>query len=119
MPDCPKHLMMHHHNAKNAGTTLDSALIAQFGTDRFARLEREGQPINGAMLANCLDRNPDVQVISSHGLQGQLFEDVLHPRDCRAFHMMFVRRPFPRLISLYKYLRRTEFTYELARHAAE
>jgi hypothetical protein len=100
-----RHIILHHHIFKNAGTTLDFSLAAQFGT-AFMHLENAGNPVDEIMLAAFLDRYPDISAISSHQLSDTSFEPVLRARGYRAFNLAMIRRPLPRLLSVYKFLKR-------------
>jgi hypothetical protein len=101
-----RHVILHHHIFKNAGSTLDSALAAQFYPD-FANLENDGKPVPEGMLIDFLDANPKVKAVSSHHIYGETFDPVLHHHGYRCFNLAMVRRPLDRLVSVYKYIRRT------------
>ena len=113
-----RHIIVHHHIFKNAGSTLDSSLAVQFGTG-FAHLEDEGNPVHASTLVEFLDRHPDLKAVSSHNFQGQSFEPFLKDHGYRAFNLAMVRAPSQRLISVYKYLRGSEPSSDLARLSQE
>jgi hypothetical protein len=113
-----RHIILHHHIFKNAGSTLDSSLATQFGAG-FAYLEDEGNPVHASALVEFLDRQPGLKAISSHNFQGQSFEPFLKNHGYRAFNLAMVRAPSQRLISMYKYLRGSEPSSDLARLSRE
>jgi hypothetical protein len=113
-----RHIILHHHIFKNAGSTLDFSLMSQFGTG-FAHFEDGGNPIHGTMLAEFLDGHPDLKAVSSHNFASQSFDLILSSRGYRAFNLAMVRCPLRRLISMYLYFRRSEPTNILARIAAD
>ena len=113
-----RHIILHHHIFKNAGSTLDFTLARQFGTT-FGYLENGGEPVHESMLVDFLDANPHIGVVSSHHLYGESFDPVLRNHGYRVFDMALVRRPMQRLLSVYKYLRRTPSTLPLWRQASE
>jgi hypothetical protein len=112
-----RHIILHHHIVKNAGSTLDYALAAQFGVG-FANLEIDGNPIHENLLVDFLDRNAQLQAVSSHNFNGASFSRALRTRSYRFFDLALVRRPLERLLSLYKFLRRSP-SLDLSWAAAE
>ncbi|MGD0105008.1 MAG: hypothetical protein ABSC06_13345 [Rhodopila sp.] len=112
------HLILHHHIFKNAGSTLDFSLAAQFGT-AFAHLENERKYIREKELGDFVDRNIHIKAISSHNFYGAGFEQALGVRGYCAFNLALVRRPFQRLLSIYKYFRRIPVSSDLIRAAVQ
>jgi hypothetical protein len=82
-------------------------------------VEDDGSPIHGAALVEFLNRHSTLKAVSSHNFQGSSFEPILSDNGYRAFNVAMVRSPFPRLISMYKYFRRSEPCSDLARSARE
>jgi hypothetical protein len=113
-----RHIILHHHIFKNAGSSLDSSLAAQFG-QAFTHFEMDGNPIDERALVAFLDRQPLLEVVSSHNFMGGPIESILRSHGYRAFHLAMVRRPFQRLLSIYKYFRRTHTGHDLSRLAAQ
>jgi hypothetical protein len=113
-----RHIILHHHIFKNAGSTLDSSLAAQFGTG-FSHLEDEGNPVHANALVRLLDSHPGIQAVSSHNFQGLSFEPFLGDHGYRAFNFAMIRAPLQRLISMYKYFRGSEPSSDLALLARE
>ena len=113
-----QHLILHHHIFKNAGSTLDYSLSAQFGP-LFMHFEDEGNPIHEIKLIEFLDRHPRLRAISSHNFHGAAFEPALRAQGYRAFNMAMVRRPFNRLLSMYKFFRRISLSSDLVRLAVQ
>ena len=111
-----RHIILHHHIFKNAGSTLDFSLISQFKTN-FMHLEEGENPIHGNKLVEILDCHPGLKAVSSHNFEGQTFEQALGKHSYRALNFAMVRRPFQRLLSIYKYFRRSEPVSALARLA--
>lgn len=110
-------LILHHHIFKNAGSTLDFALSAQFGA-AFAHLEIEGKSIRETELSNFIDRNTHIKAISSHNFYAIGFEPALRARGYSAFNLALVRRPLQRLLSVYKYFRRAPISADIVRAAS-
>jgi len=102
-PDPRRQVLVHYHVFKNAGSTLDSILEANFG-DRFARLDgdrHDSNVCNDALIA-FLERLPALAAVTSHHLRPP------KPADPRfAFHdIVFIRHPLARLASAYAFYRR-------------
>ena len=96
-------VIVHYHVFKNAGSTLDSILEANFG-ERFARLEgdRHDSVVANDVLIAFLESHPAVCAVTSHHLR------LPKPVDPRfAFHdIVFIRHPLARLASVYWFYRR-------------
>jgi hypothetical protein len=100
-----RHIILHHHIFKNAGTTLDFSLQRQFGNDFSTLDDPAGQIIDVDMLYDFLTRHPGVKAVSSHHFCGQPFT---RRERFRFFDFGFVRHPLPRLSSIYKFSQRSE-----------
>jgi hypothetical protein len=113
-----RHIILHHHIFKNAGSTLDSALATQFGVG-FASLENGGDPVPDSMVIDFLDAHPHIKAVSSHHIHGESLNPVLRNHGYRIFDLALVRRPMDRLLSVYKYIRRTPSALALWNQAME
>jgi hypothetical protein len=101
----PRHIIVHYHIFKNAGSTIYSILERNLG-ERLASLESENfnSLLSNDVLLDFLKRHPKVEAVSSHHLvppkpehQDFVFHDVL-----------FLRNPLARLSSMYDFYRRTD-----------
>jgi hypothetical protein len=99
-----RHIILHHHIFKNAGTTLDYSLKRQFCSGFVALDDPSGNLIDSATLVHFLDQNPDVKAVSSHHFHGQDFLI----RGYRFFNLALIRSPLHRLLSIYKFSLRSE-----------
>lgn len=108
-----RHVILHHHIFKNAGSSLDAALAGHFG-DAFSGIENGGDLVSAAQLQMTLREAPKLQALSSHHFSGQNFENVLSELGVRAFHVALVRRPWERIISAYNYLSSSDQSDEAA-----
>lgn len=114
-----RHVILHHHIFKNAGSTLDYSLRRQFGCD-FASLDDERHGVvNGAMLLDRLEGDTAIRAISSHHLGAKRYGTALRHGRYRFFHFALVRRPMARFLSIYKFYRRAEFDNIFAKSAKE
>jgi hypothetical protein len=111
-----RHIILHHHIFKNAGSTLDYALARQF-PGWFMHFEDEGNTIVPDKLIEFLEQYPRAKAISSHNFGGQTFEPRLADRRILASHYAMVRRPLDRLVSVYKFFRKLEPSTDLERLA--
>jgi hypothetical protein len=100
-----RHIILHHHIFKNAGTTLDFALQRQFGNGFSTLHDPTGEIVDNDMLYDFLNRQPEVKAVSSHHFHGQDFQ-----RRARFlfFDFALVRQPLPRLWAIYKFGLRSE-----------
>lgn len=101
--DPRRHVVLHYHIFKNAGSTLDSILESNFG-DRFARFDgdRHDSVVGSDALIAFLERHPALAAVASHHLRPP------KPVDPRfAFHdIVFIRHPLARLASVHAFYRR-------------
>lgn len=92
-------VVIHYHIYKNAGTSVDACLRANFG-DKFAQFESED---NRILMAEDLDafllENPEVKAVSSHTAQ------VVLPKnpDIIPIPIVFFRHPIDRIRSVYDF----------------
>ena len=98
-----RHVLLHYHVLKNAGSTVEYILDRSFGNKwtRFDGPDRNSV-LNIGHLFSFLEENPDVQALSSHQLR--------YPKPVREgyvfFDMFFVRDPIDRIYSMYKFFKR-------------
>lgn len=111
-----RHVILHHHIFKNAGSTLDSALATQFHSN-FVEVENGGSLVCGAQVRDTLAQGPSVQALSSHHFSGQSYETILTELGIRAFHLALVRKPWDRIISAYNFLAASDHDDEAAQIA--
>lgn len=95
-----RHVVLHYHLFKNAGTSLDVVLKRNF-PGRWATKEFEGvEPLeNHRMVAEWVKAEPDMTAFSSHTAMGPvpaIAGTRIHP-------VIFVRNPFDRLRSAYSF----------------
>lgn len=95
-------VILHYHIFKNAGMSIEEILDRNFG-ERFCRFDspdRDGR-ITNADLLSFLDRNAQLQAISSHQIR--------YPMPTAAgflfFDLCFLRDPIDRIRSMYDYAR--------------
>lgn len=98
-----RHIILHHHFFKNAGSSLDFALSRQFG-DGFASLHDASGWVSNEQMAMFLNRSPGIRAVSSHHTLAQNFS----VPGVWFFNFALVRRPLPRLISTYRFLQRSD-----------
>lgn len=102
--------MLHHHIFKNAGSTLDSALLREFGNDfvEFHTDSSDSGRVYPGQLLLYLDKNPHVKAVSSHHFLGRDFYSYLDyvQRSRYSFiDFILLRHPISRLASIYLYYR--------------
>jgi hypothetical protein len=101
----PRHVILHYHILKNAGSTIYSILERNFG-NRLAPLESGhfNSTVPNEVLLDFMKRHPKIQAVSSHRL--------LPPKPAHedfVFHdILFLRNPLARLSSMYDFYRRTD-----------
>ncbi len=100
-PEPPRHLILHYHLFKNAGTSLDHALRGHFGS---AWMESEGgaQGWRGPQIAALIAAHPGLKVLSSHTAllpPPRMAGVVIHP-------LLFLRHPLDRVRSVYDFERK-------------
>lgn len=99
-----RHVVLHYHIFKNAGSTLHAALQRAFGTHACGRLEG-AQPLRTLTAQALLDHvlaNPQLRALSSH--QARL---PVPTSDQVTFHpLLLLRHPLDRVGSVYAFERR-------------
>jgi hypothetical protein len=113
-----RHIILHHHIFKNAGSTLDSALERFFGLG-FATLHDNGDDgrVDATMLFDFIGRRPDARAISSHHFHAQDYDAAIGLRRLCFFHFAMIRRPLARFLSIYKFYRRSNLDHPIAQAA--
>ena len=103
-----RHVLLHHHIFKNAGTTLDFALERALG-EEFSTIHAEIETgvVNKNKLLDFLNRNPKIKAVSSHHFHAQEYDLYLREHHYRIFNLALVRRSIIRLLSIYKQYRRS------------
>jgi hypothetical protein len=99
-----RHVLVHVHLFKNAGSTVDWALARSFGT-RFATVDRREDPSNvytPEEVTSFIRENLEMDACSSHQFRPPL------PRRwrIRLYPIAFVRHPIDRAFSVYNFERR-------------
>jgi hypothetical protein len=100
-----RHVILHYHFFKNAGSTVESILENNF-RNRFARLDSDdyNSTLPNEALLDFLTTRPEVVAVSSHHLRPPKPLD-----DSFIFHdILFLRHPVARVWSLYDFYRRTD-----------
>lgn len=113
----PRQVILHYHLFKNAGTSVDEVLKANFGDAWVTReFERRGNPnVHRREVAEWVRSHPQAQAFSSHTLElpPPAFERI------QVLPVIFVRHPVDRICSAYAFERRQGgdgFGAVLARH---
>jgi len=97
--DDTRHVILHYHIFKNAGTSFDTALHRSFG-DTWAPFDRPVEspaPIPTSELTRFLSDNPQVKAFSSHAAR---WPEPSGP-DLRIYPIVFLRNPIDRVGSIY------------------
>jgi hypothetical protein len=100
-----RHVILHYHFFKNAGSTVESILENNF-RNRFARLDSDdyNSTLPNDALLDFLTTRSEVVAVSSHQLRPPKPAD-----DSFIFHdILFLRHPIARLCSVYEFYRRTD-----------
>lgn len=109
-----RHILLHHHLFKNAGSTLDTALerTLEGGYAPFHPKESDDGRVYPEALYDYLGKNPDIRALSSHHFFGRDFNSDLESRllfekeKNYFFHdAVLLRHPISRLTSMYVYYR--------------
>jgi hypothetical protein len=98
-----RHVIVHYHIFKNAGTTLASALAKNFGK-QFASIDSShyNRRLWPQDLIAFLDANPRVSAISSHHLR----PPAPTISGIRFYELLLLRHPLDRIRSMYDFYRR-------------
>lgn len=102
-----RHVILHYHIFKNAGTTIYSILERNFGRQlKTLDAGHFNEPLSNDVLLKFLQRHPRAKAISTHHLLPPKPED-----EDFVFHdILFLRHPLARLSSMYAFYRRTAIT---------
>ena len=99
-----RHVILHYHLFKNAGTSLDAVLKRAF-PGRWATAEF---PVagghNSAAIAEWIAANPEAKVFSTHTGRGR----VPSVPGVRVFPVIFLREPIARIRSAYRFERKQD-----------
>jgi Sulfotransferase family len=103
-------VILHHHIFKNAGSIFDFTLEMQLGMDvGFATLH--ASDVNGTVTADqlidFLNNHPQVVALSSHHFHCQNYQQLLAQNSYRFINAALVRKPLQRILSIYKFFRRS------------
>jgi hypothetical protein len=98
-------VLLHYHFFKNAGTTIEEILAHSFG--HFARLDNPDpeRTISNSELLEFLDRNPEIQAVSSHHINYPLPQAM----GFLFFDICILRDPLERVRSMYDYFREKQY----------
>jgi hypothetical protein len=112
-----RHVILHYHIFKNAGTTIDGILENNFGAG-FAHLHgrRHDSTVTNTDLFDFLLAYPEIRAVSSHHLRFPKPESDTFV----FFDAIFLRHPLDRLRSMYEFFQRAEENGDgdpLAEHA--
>lgn len=102
-----RHIILHYHIFKNAGTTIYFILKSNFGK-RVASLEsgRFNRALSDDVLLEFLKSHPRIQAVTSH----HLFPPKPEHEEYVFHDILFLRHPLARLSSMYDFYRRTDVT---------
>lgn len=110
-----RNVIVHYHLFKNAGTSVDRLLKANFA-DRWCEYEGSGKAmLMPDELGGYLADNPHLLAVSSHNA----LLPVPELPDVRVFPILFVRHPIDRIRSVYEFERRQNADTEGAMSAKE
>ncbi|WP_131197015.1 sulfotransferase family 2 domain-containing protein [Lichenihabitans psoromatis] len=112
-----RHIILHHHIFKNAGTTLDSALETHFGAAFTTLHNGTSGVVTNDMLASFLFDNHNIFALSSHHFQCQKYFSM--DGNMRFFNLALLRDPVERILSMYAFYRRTQSADMLSISAKE
>lgn len=114
-----RHILLHHHIFKNAGSTLDFALRRQFGADLGEVHNLNSGIVDDRRLREYVDGHPNLRAVTSHHFHCQDFTASAEGRRYRFIHLALVRKPIARFVSIYKFYRRSDPADPLAALARE
>ena len=98
-----RHIIIHYHIFKNAGTTIDAILKQSFPETWTAfDTDTPSASIDPVTLERYIEASPSVVVLSSH--QARL--PIPSSATIKAYPLVFLRHPIDRVASIYHYLRR-------------
>ncbi|PCJ54499.1 MAG: hypothetical protein COA70_05075 [Planctomycetota bacterium] len=109
-----RNVLVHFHIFKNGGTTFDHALKREF---KGGFVEFDGHAANSVHLPSevsaFLHTRPKVKALSSHHLRFPLAGD----ENLKLYGVVFLRHPFDRMHSIYKYERKQKSDSPGSQHA--
>ncbi|MGI9211781.1 MAG: sulfotransferase family 2 domain-containing protein [Methylococcaceae bacterium] len=97
-----RHVIIHYHFFKNAGTSLDHILKKAF-PQAWMQMEADEQgPVTAERMLGEFANKPELKVISSHTARLSL------PRtdDVQIYPVVFIRHPLDRVLSVYQFERK-------------
>jgi hypothetical protein len=106
-----RHILLHHHIFKNAGTTLDFAFWRNFGDRYIAFHPNDSEPdglVYGAQIRDFLRVHPEAIGLTSHHFHLQRFrenEGDEFTAEFRFYAIALFRHPIDRIISMYDFYR--------------
>lgn len=105
-----RHVLVHHHIFKNAGTTIDSILERNFGNG-FSLIHgpQDESRVSWSDVRDLLGKHAQIRAVSSHHFHTQQFS----LEDYVLFDMIFLRHPLDRIRSIYDFYRRENAANEL------
>jgi hypothetical protein len=100
----PRHVILHYHVFKNAGSTVSSILINNFGASQCGDIEGKNSwdTLSDSDILRYAINNPGLKAISSHHARLPVpnhSDFVFHP-------LIFLRHPIDRIGSVYSYERK-------------
>jgi hypothetical protein len=105
-----RHVILHYHIFKNAGSTIDSILKNNFGPE-WASIDgnNPSETLDSKIIAQYLMDNPGLKALSSHQARFPLPDSPgmkIHP-------IVFLRHPIDRIGSVYRFERHQPLSYNL------
>lgn len=100
-----RHVVVHHHILKNAGTSVDAALRTSFGAlwREYDPVDTLGHDAAAVHILPFLAEQPALRAISSHVFRPSRVES----EELSIYPIVFLRDPILRAASVYWFLRRT------------
>ena len=116
-----RHVLVHHHIFKNAGTTFDLALSQCFGR-AFVELvpNYKTNKIHPFHLLDFLHKNADISCVSSHNFVCTMLDEDISGdffADFPLSQAIMIRHPVARLLSMYAFYKKSNHSGELEENA--